>query len=457
MMLERADSPLDQQVGVLVVGAGPAGLCHALWLRQYDVDVLVIDADLRSHGREWVTLGPDALGVLRRVGIQSELDHARVDYDAVVVTPLHAARAPSQRPSCAKRPRLLRLPAVTPGQAPLSLVNRAVLEEVLEHRARELGAQIEHGQRLQRVEIRPSHCEARVIPSSERTGGVEPHPAVTPQDSARRLIAHWVIATDGYRSVVRRDLRVGFRPVADPRTATIVHVAGRRSVDVEGAVQVSVGERVVHTVWPLGGEHLLWVTQATGPELPVGLELDTRGPGTTPLALSTDPVRYGTVTEAFVEREAERVGIQVQEVLSGHAIHYRPSVAEPQGRGRAWTSGPAAQAIAPALGHDDTLGLLEVPDLALLLGFGGDDGMSGLPTLTPRLYHERRARIQQQALGAHPLGVEPSGQHQWPNHERGSIHDREAAANVLAFLAPMARGARSPELPSRFGSTSVRA
>lgn len=456
MMLEIADSPVAQQVGVLVVGAGPAGLCHALWLRQYDVDVLVIDADLRSHGREWVTLGPDALSVLRRVGIQSELDHARVDYDAVVITPLRAARAPGQRPCLAKRPRLLRLPAAPPGQAPLSLVNRAVLEEVLEHRARELGVQIEHGQRLQRVEIRPSHCEARVVPSSDGRSRAEPHPMVTARDSVRRLLAHWVIGTDGYRSVVRRDLRAGFRAIADPRTASIVHIVGRRSVDVEGAVQVSVGDHAVHTVWPLGGEQLLWVMQATGPELPAEVELDARGPGTTPLALSTNPVRYGNVTEAFVEREAERVGIQVQEVLSAHALHYRPSVAEPQGRGRAWTSGPAAQVIAPALGHDDALGLLEVPDLALLLGFGGDDGMVGLPTLTPRLYHERRARIQQYTLGAHPLGGEPSGHH-WPDHDRGSIDDREAVANVLAFLAPVARAVRSPGSPSRFGSTSVRA
>jgi 2-polyprenyl-6-methoxyphenol hydroxylase-like FAD-dependent oxidoreductase len=271
-------------------------------------------------------------------------------------------------------------------------------------------------------------------------------------------MAHWVIGTDGYRSVVRRDLRAGFRPIDEPRTASIIHVVGRRSVDVEGAVQISIGEHAVHTVWPLGDEQLLWVMQTTGPEIPAGLEFGAPGQGpVTPITLSTDPVCCGTVSQAFVEKEAELVGIQVQEVLSEHAIHFRPSVADPQGRGRAWTSGPAAQVIAPALGHDDTLGLLEVPDLALLLGFGADDGMSGLPTLTPRLYHERRARIQQRLLGAHPLGRQSSGSHQWSNYDRGSDHDREAVANVLAFLAPMAPAARSPDLPSRFGSTSVRA
>lgn len=440
-MLDSANG--DQQVGVLIVGAGPAGLCHALWLRQYDVDVLVIDADLRSHREEWVVLGQDALGILKRVGIRSELDRARVDCDAVVFAPPRAAHDHDERllPS-AKRPRLLRLPTAAGEPAPLSLVNRAVLEDVLERRALELGVRVERGQRLQRIEIRPTHCEARVIPVAERTASPKAHPTLMSHDSARRVIAHWVIGTDGYHSVVRRDLRAAFRPIAEPRTASIIRLAGRRSVDVEGAVQISVGKHAVHTVWPLGGEQLLWVTQTTGPEIPAGLELHAEGYGAvTPLALTAEAIRHGSVADSFVEREAGFVGIQVQEVLSRHAIHYRPSVGDPLGRGRAWTSGPAAQVIAPALGHDDNLGLLEVPDLALLLGFGAEDTMSGVPALTPRLYHERRARVQQHALGAHPLGAEVSGQRDW------SSHDREVVASVLAFLTPVAKSGRSSGSP----------
>ena len=77
-MLDTWGGSSDRQVGVLIVGAGPVGLCHALWLRQFDVDVLVIDADARSHREEWMVLGPDARRVLTRVGVQSALDHARV-------------------------------------------------------------------------------------------------------------------------------------------------------------------------------------------------------------------------------------------------------------------------------------------------------------------------------------------------------------------------------------------
>lgn len=437
-MLDTWSGSSDQQVGVLVVGAGPVGLCHALWLRQFDVDVLVIDADARSHQEEWMVLGPDARRVLNRVGVQTALSHMRVDYDAIVLAPPRGVGDDRRETRSAKRPRLLRLQGVG-DQAPLSLVNRAVLEEVLERRAIEVGVQVQHGQRLQRVDIRPTHCEARIVPTREEELGARNHPPDAPRHSTRRVLAHWVIGTDGYHSIVRRDLRAAFRPIAEPRVASIVRVAGRRSVDVEGAVQVSVGENAMHTVWSLGGEQLLWVTQTTDAEASTGIEIDPDRDGfTTSQTLSSESIHHAAVADAFLEREAKHLGIEIDEVSSKHAVRYRPSAADPLGRGRAWTSGAAAQLIAPALGLDDNLGLLEVPDLALLLGFGAEDGMAGLPTLTPRLYHERRARAQQHALGAHPLGTEWPGQHGW------SSQDREVVAGAFPFLTRVAVGARAP-------------
>ena len=430
-MLENLDGTLDQQVGVLIVGAGPVGLCHALWLRQHEIDVLVIDATLRSHREEWVLLGPDACEVLHKLGVRSEFELARIDYDSVML--LAEPRAP------VRRPRLLKLPAAAPQRAPLSLVNRSALESALEHRARELGAQVERGHRLQRVEVRPTHCEARVA-VVEAEHEARAHPAVVPHDTARRVIAQWVIGTDGQHSAVRRDLRAAFRPIAGPRVSSVVRLAGRRSFDDARTVQVRTDEHAVHTLWSLDANSLLWVAQTTSPEVPDGMLLDEQGAEILPpLAISTDAIRQVKVADGYIARAVAAFGIEVEEVLSSHAIHYQPSAADPVGRGRAWTSGPAAQVIAPALGVDDTLGLLEVPDLALLLGFGTEDGVVGLPTLTPRLYQERRARLQQHALGAHPLGTP------WSNQGGWSSHAQEIVSSVCPFLTRVALSPRSSD------------
>jgi len=433
-MLENLDGTLDQQVGVLIVGAGPVGLCHALWLRQQEVDVLVIDANLRSHREEWVALGADTCEILHNLGVRSEFENARFDYDSLVLSA--AERAPA-----AKRPRLLRLPAATPGRAPLSLVNRSALEGALERRARELGAQIERGQRLQRVEIRPTHCEARIaVVGTERESRA--HPAVVPHDTARRVIAQWVIGTDGQHSTVRRDLRAAFRPIAEPRVSSIVRLLGRRAFPDARAVQIRAGKHAMHTLWPLDANSLLWVAQTTSSYIPDGILLDQQGQDfVPPLAISTDAIRSAKVAESYIERGAAALGIEVEEVLSSHALQYQPSVADPVGRGRAWTSGSAAQVIAPALGVDDTLGLLEVSDLALLLGFGGDDALSGLPPLTPRLYQERRTRLQQHALGAHPLTTDWASQPGWSSHARSIVN------GVFPFLTRVALSPRTQASP----------
>lgn len=432
-MLENLDGTLDQQVGVLIVGAGPVGLCHALWLRQHEVDVLVIDANVRAHREEWVVLGADACEILDKLGVSSEFDNARIDYDSVVLV------ATEQPP--VRKPRPLKLPTAAPQRAPLTLVNRSALEGALERRARELGAQIERGQRLQRVEVRPTHCEARVA-FVEAEHASPAHPAVVPRDTARRVIAQWVIGTDGQHSAVRRDLRAAFRPIAEPRISSIVHLLGRRTFGDARTVQISEGKRAVHTLWSLDANSLLWVAQTTSLDVPDGMLTDQQAyESLPPLTISTDAIRTVKVADSYLEREAAAIGVEVEEVLSSHAIHYQPSVADPVGRGRAWTSGPAAQVVAPALGVDDTLGLFEVPDLALLLGFGAEDGLSGLPTLTPRLYQERRARLQQHALGAHPLGTDWSSQRGW------SSHAREVVSGVFPFLTHVTLGPRSAASP----------
>jgi len=432
-MLENLDGTLDQQVGVLIVGAGPVGLCHALWLRQHEVDVLVIDANLRSHRDEWVVLGPDACEMLHKLGVRSEFENASIGYDSVLLLG-------AQRPA-ARKPRPLKLPVAALRHAPLSLVNRSALEGALERRARDLGAQIERGQRLQRVEVRPSHCEARVA-FTEAEHESRAHPAVVPRDTARRVIAQWVIGTDGQHSTVRRDLRAAFRAIAEPRVASIVRLRGQRTFDDARTVQINAGKHAVHTLWSLDANSLLWVAQTSGPDIPDGMLIDHPGyEFLPPLAISTDAIRTVKVADGYIEREAAALGIQVEEVLSSHAIHYQPSVADPVGRGRAWTSGSAAQVVAPALGMDDTLGLLEVPDLALLLGFAAEDGLSGLPTLTPRLYQERRARLQQHALGAHPLGTD------WSNQRGWSSHAREIVSGVFPFVTHVTMSPRTPASP----------
>jgi putative polyketide hydroxylase len=181
-----------QEVDVLVVGAGPAGLTAAAALRRYGVKVLVLErkARLSSHPRATV-ISTRSMEVLRSWGLEDEMRAGGmpdVEWLGLVTETLAGADRGQAVP--------LGLPtkeqaAVLSPTAPLCAPQDHT-EAVLLNYARSLGAEVEFDREVLRVGVADDGAEALV-----RDG-----------DRIRVVRARYVIGADGAHSVVRGALGI---------------------------------------------------------------------------------------------------------------------------------------------------------------------------------------------------------------------------------------------------------
>src|SRR5215208_4309858 len=181
-----------REVDVLVVGAGPAGLTAAAALRRYGVEVLVVErkARLSSHPRATV-VSTRSMELLRSWGLEAEIRRGGspdVEWLGLVT---HTLAGPNRGEVV-----MLGLPtreqaAVLSPTAPLC-APQGHTEAVLLGYARSLGAQVEFGQEVLRVDVTDDGAEALV-----RDG-----------DRIRAVSARYVVGADGPHSVIRTALGI---------------------------------------------------------------------------------------------------------------------------------------------------------------------------------------------------------------------------------------------------------
>jgi 2-polyprenyl-6-methoxyphenol hydroxylase-like FAD-dependent oxidoreductase len=208
-----------QEIDVLVVGAGPAGLTAAATLRRYGVEVLVVERKQRlsAHPRATV-VSTRSMELLRSWGLEDEIKAggmAEVEWLALVTETL----ADVDRGELAT----LGLPtkeqaAVLSPTAPLCAAQHHTEAVLLAH-ARSLGAEVAFGQEVLRVDVGDEGSEALI-----RAG-----------DRTRAVSARYVIGADGARSFVR--------------SALGIEMAGPGEIDT-----VSVSVAFSAPLWDLVGE-----------------------------------------------------------------------------------------------------------------------------------------------------------------------------------------------------------
>jgi putative polyketide hydroxylase len=181
-----------REVDVLVVGAGPAGLTAAATLRRYGVEVLVLErkARLSPHPRATV-IGTRSMELLRSWGLEDEI-RAGGDPDVEWLGLVTETLAGAQRGEAVT----LGLPtkeqaALLSPTAPLCAPQDHT-ETVLLSYARSLGAEVEFGREVLRVDVADDGAEALV-----RDG-----------NRIRIVSARYVIGADGAHSMVRSALGI---------------------------------------------------------------------------------------------------------------------------------------------------------------------------------------------------------------------------------------------------------
>jgi putative polyketide hydroxylase len=184
-----------QEVDVLVVGAGPAGLTAAAALRRYGVEVLVLErkARLSAHPRATV-VSTRSMELLRCWGLEDEIRADGIpDVEWLGLVTETLASADRGKAVTLGLPTKEQAAVLSP-TAPLCAPQDHT-EAVLLGYARSLGAEAEFGREVLRVDVADDGAEALV-----RDG-----------DRTRVVRARYVIGADGPYSVVRSALGIEMR------------------------------------------------------------------------------------------------------------------------------------------------------------------------------------------------------------------------------------------------------
>jgi 2-polyprenyl-6-methoxyphenol hydroxylase-like FAD-dependent oxidoreductase len=191
------------EVGVLIVGAGPTGLTLAIDLARRGVPCRVIEATAeRPVNPRCNTTSARSMEIFRRLGVADDVRRAGLpsDYPTSI-----------QYRTTLRGTELFRLPfpssaevlsgagrADWPTPEPQHRISQLYLEPILEQHARRTpGLTIERGSRLVELRQHPDHVDA-VVESGAHT---------------RVLRCDYVVGCDGAHSAVRRGLRIRYQGV----------------------------------------------------------------------------------------------------------------------------------------------------------------------------------------------------------------------------------------------------
>jgi 2-polyprenyl-6-methoxyphenol hydroxylase-like FAD-dependent oxidoreductase len=193
----------EDRVGVLVVGAGPAGLTLAIDLARRDVACLVVEAtEERGVNPRCNTTSARSMEIFRRLGLADEIRRAGLPED--YPTSIHYRTTLSGE-------EIFRIDLPSAGDIlagagkdtwptpePQHRISQLFLEPILERHASELpGLTLERGTRLIGLQQHDDHVEAVVETAGAR----------------RTLRCAYVVGCDGAHSTVRRRLGIRYEGV----------------------------------------------------------------------------------------------------------------------------------------------------------------------------------------------------------------------------------------------------
>lgn len=330
---------------VLVVGAGPIGLTAALMLAERGLSVEVIDEDPSTESRNHaVTLHPETLTMLDGLGIAAELLPKGVRLDRVVFYDREAPRA------------TLELGGLDHPYPYMLVLPHLALENALAARLREKRVPIRWSHRLSQIEHAEGHVACTIEQLGDDSGGYSVSDTMQVVEKELFRKPKFVIAADGFHSVVRRRLDIGFESTGEAQGYAPTEF--RTHFDLHGEMRVILDDDRGAVTFPLPGGGCRFTAT-----LPRG-EIPPADSHYIPVGTRSHPAQPREVFMRNLNTLAPWLIEPGPTVTWAARVRFEPGHAERFGMGRVWLAGDAAHVTGPIGIQSLNLGMREVRELA---------------------------------------------------------------------------------------------
>lgn len=347
------DNDVERSVQVLVVGAGPVGLCAALCAARAGLSVELVDQSYRGFGRGYATLlHPASVRLLDRLGVGDKLRSVGREVHGVGLRVEGA-------------PRLeLRLPA------PALAVPQSVLEEALLAELRREHIELHAPCEASAIRQDASKVTVRVVRRELVTlGSPADYSDWEPVESSV-VHADFVIGADGYESRVRSALGIDVARLGETETFAMFEAPSH--ADASPDIELGFSSGLASAVVPLARDRAR-----------LGFQIDAA------LDQEAGPERLHELLSA----RAPWFRDGMQQVDWSSTIHFERRLVRRFGAGRVWLAGDAAHVTSPFGAQSMNLGLSEACDVvsrmaACLGGKAGPEVLSEYGSERLREWHK---------------------------------------------------------------------
>jgi 2-polyprenyl-6-methoxyphenol hydroxylase-like FAD-dependent oxidoreductase len=342
--------------GILVVGAGPAGLTLALQAHEHGAAVRVIERRPEAfRPSRALIMHARTLEVLRPLGVTQAL-LARAD--TAPAADLHLGRR-------VVRVRLADLALPDTAFPHLSLVRQMDVETVLARALADRGVEVERGTEL--LEVHDGPDAARAVLRARR--------------AVQEALFGYVAGCDGPDSTVRTQAGIGWP--GRPYPVEVVLADADLDADLGcDAAQVVAGRHGLLFAFRLG-ERAPWRLLATRPA----------GPDPQPFGQHGPPV---PVAELQALLDDSGLDARITNLAWSSRVRLQRRVAERFSRGRLFLVGDAAHAYSPATGQGLNAAIQDAANLGWKLAFAASGQPPGEPLLGS--YDRERRPVARQVL-----------------------------------------------------------
>lgn len=338
----------EERTDVLVVGAGPVGLCTALLLTKAGLEVSVIDREARTAARSYAcALHPRSLELLDRLGLaQSLIERGRrVETMAFYQGDIRQAE--------------LKLSALHSKFPFLLILPQNELEGALEEQLRHAGVNVHWNHRFDSFEAVPEGVLAMVEElGGTATGYIVPHWEAVVKRRAS-LQAGFLIGADGANSPVRQRAGIDLERVTGPFFFAAYEFEPETEVCDE--VRVVMDDATSSVLWPLLGGRSRWTFQLVHSEL--SREFPEKERRAVHLEQKTVDERIRDYVQRVAHRRAPWFTAGVKQVTWCTEVVFEHRLARQFGRDRCWLAGDAAHQTGPIGVQSMNAGLQEADAL----------------------------------------------------------------------------------------------